>query len=477
MRQIWSVARRPAVVLVALVSMVGMAPTAPSYGSPATGDGESQAPNVLLVNLDDATELMLNWRKPDGTSVMPNVAAFAAQSTVFPNTFVDIPSCCPSRFSTFTGRYPHNTGGLTQDDGPMLPPKQTFAYQLRRAGYATAMAGKFLVSWPLEKRPPGYGRYSMIKGGYDDPTINRNGTTNKVPGYSTNLLEQDLQRYLKRFEKRDDAQPWFAYWAPQAPHIVGGFKTLAVPEVQYADVDMGVCAQPIEPDRSDKPPWVRFVEPDPAYDQALCASQLRALISVDDRFQHLVTRLHASGEWDETMVIVTSDNGYHWGEQGWFSKFYPYEGSIGVPLAVKWPASYGRPPGVDQRLASSLDVTATIYEVCGLKPPKPLDGKSLGTPGARDEIFVEYFQDSNNGDMGSFAELRGPTWKYVEETQTSRSGVITTFEEYYDLVADPDESENVLHDKIIGNEPPPDVLTALAARLEAARHCAAEGCP
>ena len=71
---------------------------------------------MLIVNLDDATEKMLDWRKPDGSRLMPNVQAFKAKATVYPNTFVDIP-LFPSRFSLFTGRYPHNSGGRLQEDG------------------------------------------------------------------------------------------------------------------------------------------------------------------------------------------------------------------------------------------------------------------------------------------------------------------------------------------------------------------------
>ena len=367
------------------VTSVATAVVVPPAPSIAESAAAAVPPNVLLVNLDDATEKMLDWRKPDGSLVMPNVRSFTSTATVYANTFVDIPSCCPSRFSLFTGRYPHNTGGRLQEDGTALPVNETFAHQLKAVGYATAMAGKFLVPWPLTTPPPSYDRYSFIKGGYYNPRINRNGLVATVSGYSTTLLANDLRGYLNGFEAANDSQPWFGYWAPQAPHIAGGFKTLAVPETTYAGVNMGTCAQPVESDRKDKPPYVSAVPIDTAYNQALCASQLRTLVTVDRRFGELVTQLRNRGEYDNTVIVLTSDNGYHWGEQGWFSKFYPYEASIGVPLYVKWPAALAIAPGTDGRLTTSLDITATLFAVTGAVPVKPLDGHSLLSTTTRQE--------------------------------------------------------------------------------------------
>ena len=242
---------------------------------------------------------------------------------------------------------------------------------------------------------------------------------------------------------------------------------------------MGTCAQPFEPDRTDKPPYVGAVPIDTAYNQALCASQLRTLVTVDRRFGELIGQLRTRGEYDNTMIVLTSDNGYHWGEQGWFSKFYPYEASIGIPLYVKWPAPLGIAPGTDNRLATSLDLTATIFDLTDALPAKPLDGKSLLQPPTRQEAFVEYFQDVANGaGIPTWALLRGPTWKYIETRVLNQTtGAVTLYKEYYNLAVDPGELRNVLNDRVSGNEPPQSVLTALAARLAAARTCSGANCP
>ena len=91
---------------------------------------------------------------------------------------------------------------------------------------------------------------------------------------------------------------------------------------------------------------------------------------------------------------------------------------------------------------------------------------------------MEYFVDTDNGDgIPSWSLLRSETWKYVETRTKEDDGTITLFKEYYDLVADPGELTNVLHDDVIGNEPPRSVLRDLAKRLRAARTCSGADCP
>jgi arylsulfatase A-like enzyme len=471
--------QRPAALVVSAVMAVAPFSVVSVHGTSEASAVETR-PNILLVNLDDATERMLDWRKPDGTYVMPNLQALKAQSTVFPNSIVADPSCCESRSATFTGRYPHNNGVLRQSDGGQLDTQHTFAHYLKQSGYATAMAGKFLTSWPATAAPPDWNRYSYIRGGYYNPVINRNGITSTYGGYSTNLLMDHLRDSLWAFKNANDAQPWLAMWSPQSPHIAGGYKTLATPETQYASVNMGNCTRPgeLNNDRTDKPPYVSYAPPDPAYVQSLCTSQLRALISVDNQIAKMVTALRNLGEYDSTVIIVQSDNGYHWNENGWFSKFYPYEPSVNIPLYIRWPGHFNA--GTDVRVASSLDVTATILDAANVTsdPGKPLDGDTLLLPGTRQTVFSEYFFDTANGYMSTWAMLRGNGWKYIETDHVNPStGVHSLYKEYYNLVADPNEWSNILRDGNPANDPSAARLAELAAQLQAARTCSGTNCP
>ena len=131
----------------------------------------------------------------------------------------------------FTGRYSHNNGVRLQGDGLLLDRDFTLANYLDTAGYQTAMAGKFLLSWPDGTAPPNFDKHTIIKGGYTNFNARVEGVSRQAAEYSTTFLGSSLRGYVEGSES-NDAAPWFAYFAPQAPHIVGGWKSLAVPEDQ-----------------------------------------------------------------------------------------------------------------------------------------------------------------------------------------------------------------------------------------------------
>jgi N-acetylglucosamine-6-sulfatase len=209
-----------------------------------------RGPNVLIVNLDDA--------RFDALQFLPKTAGWMASGVNFANTRAAIPSCCPSRSSLFTGRYPHGNGVTLQGEGTRLDSQYVLARYLKSAGYLTGMAGKFLISWPRATAPPSFDRHTVIWGGYYDYDARVEGAYRRVAEYSTVFLGKQIRGYLKQFEAADTT-PWLAYLTPQAVHVVGGWKTLAVPENKYATSPVGACAKPGEADRSDKPPYVSWV--------------------------------------------------------------------------------------------------------------------------------------------------------------------------------------------------------------------------
>jgi arylsulfatase A-like enzyme len=338
------------------------------------------------------------------------------------------------------------------------------------------MAGKFLVSWPGGTAPPNFDRYATIKGGYNDYYAFVNGQsrhivrTNSAPrNYSTIWLGDRLREYIHGFEANDD-RPWFAYYTPQAPHVSA--TGLAVPEPRYATAPVGTCLKPNETDRSDKPPYVRWISYDAARYKAICESQIRTLMTVDDVMNDIFLQLQTDGELANTLVIFMSDNGHLWGEHGRTSKFVPYLPSVRVPLLVRWDGQVS--PGVDNRLAVNVDIAPTVLEAAGVTVPAgkpPLDGQSLLRPSTRTVLFTEYFQDSANGSVWTWASLYDGNMHYIENTKPD--GVVV--KEYYDLVADPAENLNLLGDRNQANDPPAAVLTALAARLALLRTASGPG--
>ncbi|MEZ5357095.1 MAG: sulfatase-like hydrolase/transferase, partial [Bryobacteraceae bacterium] len=102
---------------------------------------QRSAPNVLLVLCDQMRgDAMSGTGSPNGRT--PNLDKLAREGVLFDRCFSNNPVCVPSRKSIFSGRYPHEHGSLTNDDGHHLPFEGSLADMLHRRGYRTGYSGK-----------------------------------------------------------------------------------------------------------------------------------------------------------------------------------------------------------------------------------------------------------------------------------------------------------------------------------------------
>jgi arylsulfatase A-like enzyme len=422
-------------------------------------------PNVLVIVTDD--------QRADTMGVMARTRAWFADGARFPNAVTPTPLCCPARSSIFTGRYAHNHGVRTNSDRSQtgaLDQRVTIQAYLDRAGYRTAIAGKYFNAWPLATPPPHFDRYATLtySTAYWEPKMNVNGRVRQVSGYTTDIVGDRAVSFLDTFERRD-ADPWFLYLAPTAPH-----KPFAA-EPQHAAADVGTWAgnpAVAEADRSDKPAFVRSGTATLDDGRRTRAKQLRTLLSVDEMVYRVLTHVAANGEGD-TLVVFTSDNGYLWGEHGLNEqKRLPYLQSAEVPMLLRWPGHVAA--SEDSRLVSLIDLAPTILDAAGIAQDPalpPMDGISMLSTYARRRILVEYFRSPDATAYPSWAATLSPNSEYVEYYADDERSVV--FREYYDLVADPWQNQNVFADGVPGNEPD---VGALAAALSADRACAGATC-
>jgi arylsulfatase A-like enzyme len=438
-------------------------------------------PNVFIYNLDD-----LRDRFPgaiDPLVFMPQARAWMAAGTRFTNSFVTTPSCCPSRAALMTGRYPHNNGVRLQSQGPSFDSTHSLACYLRGGGYATYVSGKFLTTWPAETGPPCFDHSTLMWTGYRDVVTRVDGAVRDTTGYSTTMLGARGRDYVAQALTSD--RPFLLYEAPQAPHWVnttqdGVAVRLAVPDAPYADAAVGTCSGVPEADRADKPPYVRLTNISVARGQQMCQSQMRAIMSADDEFGATMRLLSDRGVLADTLVILTSDNGYNWGEHGRTEKFVPYEPSLRVPLMVRWPGHVGS--GSDPRLVSYLDLLPTILDAAEISLPAgapALDGRSLLPPSTRTAMFSEYFADPANGTDDGVPSV--DTWRMVRRgqvkyIQTYDAAGAVTFREYYDLATDRAENTNLLADGDPANDPPAAEVASLRTLLDTFATCAGTAC-
>jgi N-acetylglucosamine-6-sulfatase len=434
-------------------------------------------PSIFFYNLDDLRDAVPG--NIDPMAFMPKTRQWMVAGRRFPQHFVTDPSCCPSRASLMTGRMPHNNGVRLQSDGPAFDYPHSMACYLRSAGYSTYLAGKFLTSWPRTTTPPCFDHSTVMWGGYVDVATRVDGVARTLAGYSTTGLGVRGREYVT--SALGLGKPFLLYEAPQAPHWVnvtnpdGTTTQRAVPEARYATAPVPTCSAPVETNRSDKPPYVRWQNRTPAQGQQMCASQLRAIMTADDQFDATMRLLSDRGVLANTLVILSSDNGYMWSDHGRTEKFVPYEPSIRTPLYLRWDAQI--PPGAATgRLASYLDVLPTILAAAQFTPPvgaPPPDGESLLTASRRTTTYAEYFTDPDNGKVPTWRMIRTATVKYVHTY--SDTGAVS-FREYYNLTADPLENTNLLNDGTAANDPPAAELSALASRLSTLGTCRGSAC-
>jgi arylsulfatase A-like enzyme len=437
---------------------LGLALLAIAGAGPAVANGR---PNILLIVTDD--------QRADGTmDVMPQTRQwFETGGTRFSQAFATTPLCCPSRASIFSGRYTHNHGVRSSDLANVLDQRFTIQAYLKAAGYKTGLFGKYFNAWNLFQNPQNFDDFAITTAGYTPIRVNEQGTVKTVSEYATSYIRDNAVRFLDEAENQD-ATPWFLDLSTTAPH------SPFTPDTPYQSAGVPpFTPAPVETDKRDKPPHVQASTIDMATVESQRADQLRTLMSVDDMVQTVFQTLEATGETSNTLAVFMSDNGFIWGEHGMRAKGVAYDPSVRVPLYMRWPG-HVVPDATDSRLVANIDVAPTIVQaVGGIAPLVPMDGRSLLDPlQNRSRLLVEHDGVFTDYDPG-WAALRTTTSHYVEHYDAVDHERIV-HREYYDLVADPFELENLLADGNPANDPP---TAALSAQLAADRDCTGSGCP
>jgi arylsulfatase A-like enzyme len=510
--------------------------TAPSAepGSGTAGAGTpDRRPNVLFVLTDDM--------RLDDLQYVPQIRQLiGGQGMTFDNEFDNVTLCCPARTSILRGQYSHNTGVLTNDgtNGGFETAhadnveQSTVATAMHNAGYLTGLFGKYLNGYPNTASPsyvpPGWDRWSSsTKGnayGEFDYTLNEDGKQvvygSAPEDYGTDVYSRQTRDLID--QARVAGKPFFAYLSVYAPHQP------ATPAPQDANTFPGLEAPrgpaANEADVSDKPQFIRDL---PVMGPALQARvdelarrRAQSLQAVDRDVAGLVDHLHQLGELDNTVIVFTSDNGYHLGEHRMpAGKQTAYDTDIHLPLLVRGP---GIAPGSHvAAITGNIDLAPTIAELGGATMTDAPDGRSLvpflhgqSPSGWRQAFLLEHWKtalalqnragagqleppDLDQSGAGATTSSTSSTTTRPPVTTTSPKpaanegvgelnnipefqGIRTaqyTYVEYstgekelYDLTKDPDELAN------LASSANPGLVAGLHQRLEDLRACKAGGC-
>jgi N-acetylglucosamine-6-sulfatase len=435
-----------------------------SVAPPASAPTSATRPNIVLVLVDDLSMNLVQY--------MPNVRGLQRDGTTFTNYTVTDSLCCPSRASLFKGQFPHNTGIVKNhgSDGGFLlfhsrgQERSTFATDLQGAGYRTAFLGKYLNEYqpgirmggPGPYVPPGWDQWFVGGNAYPnfDYKLNENGRVvsygSKPKDYLTDVLSAKAANFISTTAAT--GKPFMIEVSTYAPHHP------YTPAPRDADLFPGLRAPRTAawdrvPENSawliDKPKLTKAQKLRLDEEFRLRAQSVQ---SVDRMIGNLRSTLAEAGVADRTVVVFTSDNGYHMGEYTMPSgKQTAFDTDVNVPLVMAG-------PGIDAgrsatQVVANVDLRSTFADWAGAPAPVEADGRSirplLSGPApaewrhvtliehhdpATDPRDPDYAKDSLNIPP-SYDALRGEKFTYVEYV----NGAV----EYFDRGTDPDMLKNV----------------------------------
>lgn len=444
-----------------------------------SGAEKLDPPNLLVILVDD-----LRWDDLGCAghpfSKTPHMDRIAREGARFLNAFATTPLCSPSRASLLTGLYAHAHGVKDNTErGPQSHKLATFPLRLQRAGYETAFIGKWHMGND-DSRRPGFDHWVCLKGQGSsfNPDLNVNGTAQKESGHVTDVLHDHALRFLAQLHTK----PFLLYFAHKALHPETAQRadgSLSDPNASnfipaerhknlYAGQTIARRPSALAPPQG-KPALQRRIDglpplgPQTGSSDESILGRLRMLAGVDESLGGLLKTLEQSGALDHTLVVVTSDHGYFYGEHGLsVERRLAYEESIRIPLLMRLPGAIQR-NSEPCELVLTLDLAPTLLEIAGIPPPANLHGRSLlpifkgAAVDWRSDFLIEYFSDTvfpRIHQMG-YQAVRTERWKLIHYTELPGT------DELYDLKTDPFEMRNLAADPAAGH-----ALQDLRSRLE-----------
>ena len=488
---------------------------------PAPRPRQAPRPNIIYLMFDDLGYGDLGCYGQDQIET-PNIDALAREGLRFTDMYTACPLSAPSRCSILTGMHSGHSQIRLNDEAnprpeegmcdyffdrmvadstfegqfPLAPGTPTLARMMQEAGYKTAMVGKWGLGnpgsgsmptdmgfdyfygfvcqvlahsyypdmlWENDHRVKTGNAYMPVNRRLDpgaDPYDPRSYDKFNQRHYSPDLMYDKLEQFIV-----DHADgPFMAMWTTTVPH-----STVQAPEdeVLYYVNKLGEEKTPVT-----EPGWY--------YPVLYPHSAYAAMIThIDTQVGRLVAKLKELGIYDNTLIIITSDNGpacnaespmeyFHSGgpfkcRKGW-GKSSLHEGGIRMPFIASWPAAIK--PGITDYVGQFTDLMPTFAELAGVKAPQN-DGVSfvptlLGREQREQHPFL-YWEFP--GGKGWLAVREGP-WKGLVRSVKEGNGRM----ELYNLSDDPRESTNVAAEH-------PDIVERLWKNIRASHELPANGNP
>lgn len=357
----------------------------------------ARRPNIVMILTDDhAAHSISAYGSVVNTT--PRIDEIAEHGVRFEQCFVTNSLCSPSRASILTGTYSHVNGVLTLWT-PIDASQPTFVSQLRAAGYRTAMIGKWHMgdghTGGIGHDPQGFDHWDVVigQGEYWNPRFLSADGLRTVEGYATDLIT-DLA--LEWVDSLDGDDPWCVLiyhkaphrsWEPKPEHLAKYAEPVPVPATFFDDyatrtssarrVAMRVAENLSKEDLKVDPPAGLSYEQEAVWKyQRFMQDYLACVESVDENVGRVIDWLRARGDFDDTLLMYASDQGFFLGDHGWFDKRLMYEESIQMPLLLSYPRRVAAGQVMDQ-IVSNVDWAQTILDAAGVPAHERMQGRSF----------------------------------------------------------------------------------------------------
>jgi arylsulfatase A-like enzyme len=426
-------------------------------------------PNVLFIISDDlSAEALACYGNTQCQT--PNIDAIAQSGTLFSRAYTQYPVCGPSRAALMSGMYPQSNGvtgnGSAHRFTEVMGDRPSMSQHFIQNGYYAASVSKIYhmlipgnitdgksgddhtASWndryyfrsPEWMTPGPYEHLSKHKLNKDPDTHYGLGfgsafyvvKADVADGSDQNdVMAANKAIEILRQQKKD--QPFFLALGLIRPHV-----PLVAP-AHYYDLyppDEMILPPKIEGDWDDIPKLGRSGNSD-SYgirgkldnQRKILAAYYASVTFMDDQVGRVVDELDRLGFRDNTIVVFTSDHGYHMGEHDFWQKMSLHEESARIPLIIDTPKDSG---AIATTLAQQIDIYPTLAELAGLSIPEHVQGKSLAPVFVKPEAQIH---ESVYCLKGTSHLLRTDRYAYMQHKDGTA--------ELYDMKNDPKQFTNL----------------------------------
>ncbi|MAC52777.1 MAG: iduronate-2-sulfatase [Gimesia sp.] len=423
--------------------------------------------NVLFIISDDLTATALSCY---GNQVCqtPHIDSIAARGTRFTHAYCQATYCGPSRASFMSGYYPHASKAFGYvSPRSYIGDRPTWAQHFKNHGYYSARVSKIYhmgVPGDIEKGNDGtddpaswterfnsQGPEWAAPGKGETLENNPDGKKPAVGGNTFVVVEADgndlvhsdgktARKAVELIEQHKD-EPFFlgvGFVRPHVPFVAP--QSYFPPFLPYSK---HVLPEKVSSDWDDIPRWgINYktslnMKMDVRRQKKAVGGYLASVAYMDAQVGKVLDAVKRAGIEDQTIVIFTSDHGYHLGEHDFWAKVSLHEESAAVPLIISVP---GKQPAVCDSLVELLDLYPTISGQCGLQIPAGIQGKDLSplldNPDKRVRDTAFSVDPRNKGNRGFL--LRDERWAYIQYKEDASGGI-----ELYDMQHDPQQFTNL----------------------------------